>query len=209
MLDFERMFRHPAQGVVSNKHHCVGLCSTRAHRRLLPPPQCRHGEDRPTGAGKPGLERPRNERRFPPPGVKDVASYGWTTYKRGVAHVGGARGGASLQQPQRSTLRGRSPRRRGPSCSWKPALDAGWHGLPESYGVKPRAAPASRVHPLARRVVAPHGRGRKWREQPPVSCRWCGTREGEVVHAKIHHLPSPFQGRSLHRDPWREGHHPG
>ena len=34
------------------------------------------------GAGNPSLQRPRNDRRFPPPGVKDVASYGWTTYKR-------------------------------------------------------------------------------------------------------------------------------
>ena len=145
------------------------------HCRTPRRPRCRHGEDRPMGAGKPGLERPRNDLRFPPPGVKDVASYGWTTYKRGVAHGGGARGGASLQQPQRSTLRGRSPRRRGPGCSRKPALDAGWHGLPKSYGVKPRGAPASRVHPLARRVVAPHGRGRKWRERPPLFVRWCGT----------------------------------
>ena len=30
-------------------------------------------------------------------------------------------------------------------------------------------------------------------------------REGEMVHAKIHHLPSPSRGRSLHSDPWREG----
>ena len=148
------------------------------HRRRPWRLRCRHGEGRPTGAGKPGLQRPRNDRRFPPPGVKDVASYGWTTYKRGVAHVGGARGGASLQQPQRSTLRGRSPRRRGPGCARESALDAGWHGLPKSYGVKPRAAPTSRVHPLAHRVVAPHGRGRKWRERPPLFDRWCGTGEG-------------------------------
>ena len=44
---------------------------------------------------------------------------------------------------------------------------------------------------LARRVVAPHGRGRKWRERPPLFDRWCGTGQGEMVHAKIHHLPSP------------------
>ena len=47
---------------------------------------------------------------------------------------------------------------------------------------------------LARRVVAPHGRGRWWRERPPVFWRWCATGEEEVVHAKIHHLPSPFRG---------------
>ena len=63
-----------------------------------------------------------------------------------------------------------------------------------------------RVSPLARRVVAPHGRRRKWRERPRVFWRWCATGQGEVVHAKIHHLPSPFRGRSLHSDPWREGH---
>ena len=56
--------------------------------------RCRHGEDRPIGAGKPGLERPRNDRRFPPPGVKDVASYGWPPFTRGVAHTGGSLGGA-------------------------------------------------------------------------------------------------------------------
>ena len=49
-------------------------------------------------------------------------------------------------------------------------------------------------------------RGRKWRERPRVFWRWCATGQGEVVHAKIHHLPSPFRGRSLHSDPWREGH---
>ena len=58
---------------------------------------------------------------------------------------------------------------------------------------------------LARRGRAPHRRGRKWRERPRVFGRWCGTGQGEVVHVKIHHLPSPFWGRSLHSDPWREG----
>ena len=58
------------------------------------PLRCRHGEDRPTGAGKPGLERSRKDRRFQPPGVKDVASYGWPPYKAGVAHVGGSPGGS-------------------------------------------------------------------------------------------------------------------
>ena len=152
------------------------------------------------------LQRPRKDRRFSPPGVTPAPSYGWPPYKRGAAHGGGARGGASFQQPQRSTLRGRSPRRCGPGCVRESALDAGWHGLPESSGVKPRGAPASRVHPPARRVVAPHGRGRKWRERPRVFWRWCATGEGEVVHAKIHHFPSPFRGRSLHSDPSREGH---
>ncbi len=97
------------------------------------------------GAGKPGLQRPRNDRRFPPPGVTLVPSYGWPPYKGGVAHGGGARGGASPQQPQRSTLRGRSPPRCGPGCARESALEAGWHGFPESSGPKRRAAPALRV----------------------------------------------------------------
>ena len=32
---------------------------------------------------------------------------------------------------------------------------------------------------LARRVVAPHGRGRWWRERPPVFWRWCATGQGK------------------------------
>ena len=44
------------------------------------------------GAEKPGLQRLRNDRRFPPPGVKDVASYGCDHLQDGgwlteVAHV--------------------------------------------------------------------------------------------------------------------------
>ena len=41
------------------------------HRRTPRRPRRRHGEDRPMGAGKPGAQGPRNDRRFPPPGVKD------------------------------------------------------------------------------------------------------------------------------------------
>ena len=48
------------------------------------------------------------------------------------------------------------------------------------------------------------GRGRKWRERPPVFRRRCATGQGEMVHAKIHHLPSPVGGRALHIDPCRK-----
>ena len=41
---------------------------------------------------------------------------------------------------------------------------------------------------LARRFAR---EGRRWRERPPLFDRWCGTGQGEMVHAKIHHLPSP------------------
>ena len=33
----------------------------------------------------------QNDRRFSPPGVKDVPSYGCPPFRRGVAHAGGAR----------------------------------------------------------------------------------------------------------------------
>ena len=47
-------------------------------------------EDLPMGAGKPSLERPRNDQRFPPLGVKAVESDQRATQKAPVAHRGGA-----------------------------------------------------------------------------------------------------------------------
>ncbi len=88
----------------------------------------RHG-----GPGRSGIDR-----RFPPPGVKAVPSYGCPPFRRGVAHAGGA----LVWQPQNCTIRGRSPRRCGRGYSWKAALDVGWHGFPESSAVKRSAAPA-------------------------------------------------------------------
>ena len=133
------------------------------------------------GADNPGLKRPRKDRRFPPAGVTPVPSYGWPPYKRGAAHGGGALGGASLQQPQRSTLRGRIPRRCGPGCSRESVLDKGWRGLP-------KFAPVTRRAPPHHGVRASHGAS--WRrtggggsggsdpvffgaDAPPVRGRWC------------------------------------
>ena len=44
------------------------------HRRTPWRLRCRHGEGRPIGAGKPGLQRPRNDRRLPPLGGTQMAS---------------------------------------------------------------------------------------------------------------------------------------
>ena len=44
------------------------------HHRTSRRPRFRHGEDRPMGAGNPGLQRPRNDRSFPPLEVKAVKS---------------------------------------------------------------------------------------------------------------------------------------
>ncbi len=157
------------------------------------------------GAGTPGLQRPGNDRRFPPPGVTPVPSYGWPPYKGGVAHGGGARGDASPQQPQRSTLRGQSP-----SPLWSRLcpgirIGSGLARIPRVLrGKAPCGARPGRPR-LARRVVAPHRRGRKWRERPHLFCRWCGTGQGEVVHPYGHTISPPLWGRSLHSDPLREG----
>ena len=73
-------------------------------------------------------------------------------------------------------------------------------------GKAPCAAAAARPR-LARRVVAPHGRGRWWRERPPVFRRWCATSGGKGGQASGHLSPAlKGGGRSLHSDPWREGH---
>ena len=113
-----------------------------------------------------------------------------------------ARRWCTLLTPQRSTLRGRRPRRCGPGCAWKSALDAGWHGFPESSTVK-RSRASDCVSPTSpSAAAAPHGRGRWWRERRPFFRRWYTTGQGELVHPYGHTIsPSPLGGRSLHSDP--------
>ena len=89
---------------VPPSHHSNRLGHRRRPWRL----RCRHGEGRPIGAGKPGPERPRNDRRFPPLGGKAVSSYPRATEQDQAARPGGA----CIQQPQRFSLRGR------PSLLW-------------------------------------------------------------------------------------------
>ena len=113
--------------------------------------RCRHGEGPPMGAGKPGLERPRNDRRFPPRGVKAVGSQRWAIRKGGGAHLDGP----LLGHPQRDSLRGGSPRRCGLGLPRNPASDAGRHGFPASAAEK-RSEAAPRVsssRPAQRRAV--------------------------------------------------------
>ncbi len=153
------------------------------------------------GAGKPHLQRPRNDRRFPPPGVTDVASYGWPGYKGG----GGAHRWCTIL-----TITNLHYQRAQPSPLWSRLcpgirIGRGLARIPQFLCGKAPCGGAPARPRLARRVVAPHGRGRKWRERPPDFWRWCATGQGEMVHAKIHHFPSFFGGRSLHRDPLREG----
>ena len=83
------------------------------------------------------------------------------------------------------------PRWCGRGLAWKALLDTGWHGFPASAAttVAGRRPACPR---LARRVVAPHGRGRKWRERPPPF--WPLVRHragGGGAPLWSHHLPSP------------------
>ena len=74
------------------------------------------------------MQRPRNDRRFPPLGVKPMPSYRCTLYKAGADHLNGS----PFRQPQRFTLRGQSPRCCGPRLSRNAASDAEQHGFPAS-----------------------------------------------------------------------------
>ena len=78
---------------------------------------------------------------------------------------------------------------------------------PESYGVKPRAAPASRVHPprTARRGATREGEEVEGATPPfwPLVRRRGGV-SGPPFGPPL--TPPLRGGRSLHSDPWREGH---
>ena len=126
-------------------------------------------------------------RRFPPPGVKAVPSYGCPPFRRGVAHAGGAR----VWQPQHCTIRGRSPRRCGRGFTWKSALGVGWHGFPESSGVKRSRAPPPRVPPRPERRRAAREGGMVEGATPcflPLVRHRAGV--GGAPQWS-HHLPSP------------------
>ena len=56
----------------------------------------------------------------------------------------------------------------------------------------------------ARRGAAPEGE--EVEGATPCFLALVRHRAGEMVHAKVHHFPPRFWGRSLHSDPWREGH---
>ena len=60
--------------------------------------------------------------------------------------------------------------------------------------------------PLARRVVAPHGRGDGGGSDPPIFGAGAPPGRGKWSTLRSTSYPSPAGGRSLHSDPWREGH---
>ena len=106
---------------------------------------------------------------------------------------------------QRLSLRGQSPRRCGRGLSRNAASDGGQHGFPAS-AAKRRSEAAPRVSPLARRNGVPHERGAGGESDPPFFAAGAARGRSKVA-AKVATLcPSLRGGRSLHSDPWREGH---
>ena len=136
-------------------------------------PRCRHEEDPPIRAAKPELQRPWNDRRFPPLGVKQMPSYGCHPFRGG---------GVTLRGDMLLTTTTPFSQRADPSPLWvgtfpKRRMGRGITRIPASHATK-RSEASPRVSPLARRDGAPHERGCWWRERPPFFDRWCGTGEG-------------------------------
>ena len=129
-----------------------------------------------SGAGNGGLGRSRMDRRFPPWGVKSMASYGCTLYKAGSDHLKGS----PLRQPQRFTLRGRSPRCCGPGRSRKAASVAERQAFSASVATRRNEA-APRGYPPSRRVGAPHERGAGGGSDPPVFAAGAASGGGNVL----------------------------
>ncbi len=93
----------------------------------------------------------------------------------------------------------------GRGLDWKAAVEAGWHGFPASAATK-RSEAAPRVSALPRAAAARRTGGKKVEGATPCFLALVRHRAGEMVHSKVHHFPPRFWGRSLHGDPWREGH---
>ena len=166
--------------------------------------RCRHGEDRPIGAGKPDLERPRNDRRFPPLGVKQMPSDGPPPFRRG----GGGLTWRRSCYAQRLSLRGQSPRRCGGDFPETLHQARDNRNFPRPLR-KSEARLRLACPPLAWRNGAPHERGAGGESDPRFLA--AGAPRGRTkVAAKVATLCPPLRGgRSHHSDPWREGHRAG
>ena len=135
------------------------------------------------------VQRRRNDRRFPPLGVKAVESDQRATEKTPLARVGGA----CFQQPQRSSLRGWSPFPLWLRTFPERPIGRGITRISRPQCDKAKRGYASRVPSPSGALLAAHEKAAGGGSDP-VFWRWCATGQGEVVHAKIHHLPSPFRG---------------
>ena len=137
------------------------------------------------GAGKPGIQRPRNDRRFPPPGVKQMPPDGPPRFRRG----GGGLTWRRSCYAQRFSLRGRSRRRCGVGLSRNAASDAGQHGFPAS-ATENEARLRLACPPLARGNGAPHERGAGGESDPTLLT--AGAPRGRTkVAAKVAALCPP------------------
>ena len=156
------------------------------------------------GAGNANLQRPRNDRRFPPPGVKDVASDGLPPVRRGGGNLAWKRS----CDAQRLSLRERSPRRCGGDFPETPHRTRDNTDFPRQMR-KREAKLRLACAPPARRNGAPHGREDGGESDPPLFAAGAprgghGWKPGWKPGR--HPLPPLRGGRSHHNDPWREGH---
>ena len=176
------------------------------HRRTRRRPRCRHGRRSSNGSRK---TRPRTAAK----GSTISASGGHARAVIWVATL--QKGGGAWRWRTRWRVPSTTPtlhsQRAKPSPSWSglcPGIRIG-RGLARIARLlwgKARWGAGIACPPLARRVVAPHGEGEEVEGATPRFLALVRHRGGGGGHAKIHHLPSPFRGRSLHSDPWREGH---
>ena len=109
-----------------------------------------------------------------------------------------------FNNPNAPLSEGESPRRCGPGCAGKAAWDTGWHGFPASAATTVAGRPPA--CPRLARYAAPGGGGSGGSDPGFFAAGAAPGRSKVVTAVKIHHFASPFRGRSLHSDPWREGH---
>ena len=97
-----------------------------------------------------------------------------------------------------------------PSPSWygtfpKRRIRRGTTGISRVRCGKAKRGCASRVPRSLGVTAAPHERGAGGESDPPILGRWCTTGADKGGGP----LPPLRGGRSLHSDPWREGHQAG
>ena len=167
---------------------------------------CRSEENQPIEAGNAGARGPGNDRRFSPLGVKAVPSYACATEKR--------RGGSS-----RWLTRWRTPmatatllsQRAEPSLLWSGPCPGKpyWRRVgTDSPRLMRQSEARLRLAVSSASPGAPHGREEGGESDPPVfgadapseQVKWSKPSGGTTLN------PPCGEGRSHHRDPWREGH---
>ena len=165
---------------------------------------------RPHPANSPGLDNPRSgcgQARNGREMIDDFRLPGSRMWRRrggpltkGVAHVGGALGGACFWPPQRFSLRGRSPRRCGRGLAWKALLEAGWYGF--------RASAATRRSEAAPRVSLARPARRTGGKKVVRATPWFSALVRHRGGRSHHRVPADCFGEYHKAFFWKELHSP-